>query len=134
MRYISFCSGVEATSLAFEPIGLTPVAFCEIEPYPCAVLKARWPQIPNLGDLTKVRIQENGDIKYERNGAVRIIPNDGRDIDVCVGGIPCQSFSIAGKREGLCGKSGLVVDYIARVYELALPIVEELARTVAVGA
>ena len=54
MRYISLFSGIEAASVAWEQIGFEPVAFSEIEPFPCAVLENRFPEVPNLGDITKV--------------------------------------------------------------------------------
>ena len=101
-RYVSVFSGVEAATLAWEPLGWEPVAFSEIEPFPCAVLAERWPDVPNLGDITKI------DWKEEIDGA----------IDLVVGGSPCQSFSVAGKREGLKGASGLMFEYIRCVQEL----------------
>lgn len=101
-RYVSIFSGVEAASLAWEPLGWEPVAFSEIEPFPCAVLAERWPDVPNLGDITKINWKE------EIDGA----------IDLVVGGSPCQSFSVAGKREGLKGASGLMFEYIRCVSEL----------------
>lgn len=101
-RYVSIFSGVEAATLAWEPLGWEPVAFSEIEPFPCAVLANRWPDVPNLGDITKI------DWKEEIDGA----------IDLVVGGSPCQSFSVAGKREGLKGASGLMFEYIRCVQEL----------------
>lgn len=101
-RYVSIFSGVEAATLAWEPLGWEPVAFSEIEPFPCAVLAERWPDIPNLGDITKI------DWKDKIDGA----------IDLVVGGSPCQSFSVAGKREGLKGASGLMFEYIRCVQEL----------------
>ena len=101
-RYVSIFSGVEAATLAWEPLGWEPVAFSEIESFPCAVLAERWPDIPNLGDITKI------DWKEEIDGA----------IDLVVGGSPCQSFSVAGKREGLKGASGLMFEYIRCVQEL----------------
>lgn len=101
-RYVSIFSGVEAATLAWEPLGWEPLAFSEIEPFPCAVLAERWPDVPNLGDITKI------DWKEEIDGA----------IDLVVGGSPCQSFSVAGKREGLKGASGLMFEYIRCVQEL----------------
>lgn len=116
MRYISVCSGVEAASLAWSYLGWEPVAFAEVEPYPSAVLKSHWPNVPNLGDMTKIHIAENGDIHY---GTASIIPNDGKPIDIIIGGTPCQSWSAAGQREGLRGVSGLALDYVRLLYELA---------------
>lgn len=102
MRYISLFSGIEAASAAWGPLGWEPVAFSEIDAFPKAVLAERFPGVPDLGDIT--RIDWSG---YE-SGAV----------DVVVGGSPCQSFSLAGKREGLRGASGLMYEYIRAVREL----------------
>lgn len=104
MRYVSLFSGVEAASVAWGPLGWEPVAFGEVDPFPSAVLAARFPDVPNLGDVTRVDWKEF----YGRYGAV----------DVLVGGSPCQSFSIAGNREGLAGESGLMFEYIRAVREL----------------
>ena len=51
MNYISLCSGIEAASVAFIPLGWNPLAFSEIEPFPCAVLKHKYPDVPNHGAL-----------------------------------------------------------------------------------
>ena len=84
MRYASVCSGVEAASLAWLPLGWEAAWFSEIEPFPCAVLKERFPGVPNLGDMTKI----DGE-KYAGT------------VDLLVGGTPCQGFSVAGKQGGL---------------------------------
>lgn len=104
MRYVSLFSGIEAASVAWEPLGWEPVAFAEVEPFPCAVLKRHFPDVPNLGDVTKI---DWGDF-VARYGAV----------DIVVGGSPCQSFSIAGNRGGLDGESGLMWEYVRAVREL----------------
>ena len=101
MRYISVFSGIEAASVAFRPLGWEPVAFSEIDQFPCAVLRERFPGVPNLGDISKV------DWKPYRG-----------KVDLVVGGSPCQSFSIAGKREGLKGESGLMYEFIRCVREV----------------
>ena len=101
MRYISVFSGIEAASCAWEPLGWEPVAFSEIEPFPCAVLQARYPNVPNLGDITKI------DWSPYRGS-----------VDIVVGGSPCQSFSIAGGREGLDGESRLMYEYIRCIDEV----------------
>ena len=84
MRYASVCSGVEAASLAWMPLGWEAVFFAEIEPFPCAVLKERFPDVPNLGDMTEIKGE-----KYYGT------------VDLLVGGTPCQGFSVAGKQGGL---------------------------------
>jgi len=83
MKYLSVCSGIEAATQAWHPMGWEPVGFSEIEPFPSAVLAHHYPQTPNLGDMTA----------YEKW-------NIGT-IDLLVGGTPCQSFSVAGLRKGL---------------------------------
>lgn len=96
MRYLSVTSGIEAASVAWEPLGWVPVAFSEIEKFPCAVLKHHYPSVPNWGDMTKFK--EWPDEK----------------IDLLVGGTPCQSFSIAGLRKGLEDPRGnLMLTYLA---------------------
>jgi len=89
LRYGSVCSGVEAASLAWEPLGFLPQWFSEIEAFPSEVLNNHWPNVPNLGDMTDERF-------ISRAGA----------IDVLVGGSPCQSFSVAGFRKGLDDERG----------------------------
>jgi len=98
VKYLSVCSGIEAASKAWEPIGWQPAAFSEIEPFPAAVLKHHWPEVPNLGDMTK----------YEQ------WPIQSGTIDLLVGGTPCQSFSVAGLRQGLKDPRGnLMLTYLA---------------------
>ncbi|ECC4541329.1 Dam family site-specific DNA-(adenine-N6)-methyltransferase [Salmonella enterica] len=99
LSYGSVCSGIEAASIAWEPLGMRPAWFSEIEPFPCAVLAARWPEISNLGDMTQIaRAVRIGDVK---------VP------DVVVGGTPCQAFSVAGLRNGLSDTRGqLTLSYV----------------------
>ena len=104
MRYYSIFSGIEAASVAWAPLGWEPLLFSEVEEFPSAVLKARFPSVPNLGDITKANWKE----------AVR---DFGRP-DIVVGGSPCQSFSIAGGRTGLEGASGLMWEYVRCVREV----------------
>ena len=104
MRYYSIFSGVEAATLAWEPLGWEPVVFCEVDEFPSAVLRERWPDVPNLGDITKVNWK-------------RVVREYGA-ADLVVGGSPCQSFSVAGTRTGLDGASGLMWEYVRCVREL----------------
>jgi len=90
MRYLSVCSGMEAASVAWHPLGWTPVGFSEIEPFPCAILKHRFPNVPNYGSLTEYQSW----------------PLERGAIDLLVGGTPCQSFSVAGLRKGLTDPRG----------------------------
>lgn len=101
MIYASVCSGVEAASLAWMPLGWKAAWFSEIEPFPCAVLKHRFPEVPNLGDMTKIKVEtiENGKLqRFKNSGADVVVPGG---VDLLVGGTPCQGFSVAGKQDGL---------------------------------
>ncbi len=111
MKYMSVCSGVEAASLAWEGLGWKPVAFSEIEPFPCAVLAERFPGVPNLGDMTKIEVTDDG-----IHGSGFTVCR--RDVDLLVGGTPCQSFSVAGRREGLKGASGLAFHFVRLLREI----------------
>lgn len=96
MKYLSVCSGIEAASVAWAPLNWEPVAFSEIEKFPCAVLKHHYPHVQNLGDMTKFKDWDD----YE--------------FDILVGGTPCQSFSVAGLRKGLADPRGnLMLTYLA---------------------
>jgi len=90
IRYLSVCSGMEAASVAWHPLGWKPVGFSEIEPFPCAILKHRFPDVPNYGSLTEYQSW----------------PLEPGAIDLLVGGTPCQSFSVAGLRKGLADPRG----------------------------
>ena len=97
MRFGSVCSGIEAASVAWHPLGWEAAWLSEIEPFPCAVLKHHYPDVPNLGDMTKFK-----EWQIESN------------VDVLVGGTPCQSFSVAGLRKGLDDPRGnLMLTYLA---------------------
>ncbi|EAM9430800.1 DNA (cytosine-5-)-methyltransferase [Salmonella enterica] len=99
MRYGSVCSGIEAASVAWEPLGWQPAWFAEIEAFPSAVLATHWPDVTNLGDMTGIAAAVRG-------GEVEAP-------DVLVGGTPCQAFSIAGLRNGLADARGqLTLSYV----------------------
>jgi DNA (cytosine-5)-methyltransferase 1 len=84
VRYLSVCSGIEAASVAWHPLGWEPLAFSEIEAFPRAVLEHHYPDVPLHGDFTVLKDEP------------WIV-----DADVLVGGTPCQAFSVAGLRKSL---------------------------------
>lgn len=89
MRYLSLFSGIEAATQAWQPLGWECVGVSEIEPFPCAVLAHHYPDVPNLGDVTKITEQQIKDLGQ---------------IDLIVFGSPCQNLSIAGNRKGFEGE------------------------------
>jgi DNA (cytosine-5)-methyltransferase 1 len=93
--YGSVCSGIEAATAAWHPLGWRPAFFSEIEAFPRAVLQHHYPEVPLHGDFTTI---EAGDYA---------------PIDLLVGGTPCQSFSVAGLRGGLGDDRGnLALEYL----------------------
>jgi len=96
MRFLSVCSGIEAASVSWNPIGWNAVGFSEIESFPCAVLKHHYPHTPNFGDMNLWKEWPDA------------------TIDVLCGGTPCQSFSVAGLRKGLADPRGnLMLTFLA---------------------
>lgn len=89
MKYLSVCSGVEAASVAWHPLGWEAVGYSEIEPFPSAVLAHHYPTVTNFGDMTKYK-------DWKINETVELL----------VGGTPCQAFSVAGLRQGLADPRG----------------------------
>lgn len=99
ITYGSVCSGIEAASVAWDGLGWKAAWFAEIEKFPAAVLAHHYPDVPNLGDMTKIAAGV-------RAGAV-VAPA------VMVGGTPCQAFSIAGLRKSLDDPRGqLTLAYV----------------------
>jgi len=87
LTYGSVCSGIEAATVAWHPLGWRAAWFAEIEPFPSAVLAHHYPEVPNLVDMTAI--------------ARRILTGEVVAPDVLVGGTPCQAFSVAGARQSL---------------------------------
>jgi DNA (cytosine-5)-methyltransferase 1 len=92
VRFGSVCSGIEAASVAWHGLGWRAAWVSEIEPFPSAVIAARWPGVENLGDMTAL--------------PERILARDVEAPDVLVGGTPCQAFSVAGLRGSLSDARG----------------------------
>jgi len=82
MRYLSVCSGIEAATVAWKPLGWEAAAFSDIEPFPRELLQHHYPDAPLHGDFTTIGAKDYG------------------TIDLLVGGTPCQAFSVAGLRKG----------------------------------
>ena len=110
LRYGSVCSGIEAATVAWHGLGWEPAWFCEINPFASAVLAHRFPEVPNHGDFTQL---------LDPAHAVR--QPGTAPIDVLVGGTPCQSFSVAGKREGLDDPRGQLMLAYVRLVEALRP-------------
>ena len=138
MKYGSVCSGVEAATLAWHPLGWQPVFFAEVEPFPCAVLQQRFNATKPLRPLDPAEAVSDEDRAMRESWLKQIekLPNTGTipnlgdftkikrddydgEIDLLVGGTPCQDLSVAGKRAGFDGhRSSLALDFVRLAYEL----------------
>ena len=87
LRFGSVCSGIEAASVAWHPLGWKAAWLSEIEPFPCAVLKHHYPDVPNYGDMMLL--------------PAKILAGEVEAPDLFCGGTPCQAFSVAGLRNSL---------------------------------
>ena len=92
IRFGSVCSGIEAASVAWNPLGWEAAWFSEIEPFPSAVLAHRFPDVPNYGDMKDL--------------PDKVIMGDIEAPEILCGGTPCQAFSVAGKRCSLDDERG----------------------------
>lgn len=102
MKYISLFSSIEAATVAWKPLGWEAEAYAEIDPFPKAVLAHHYPEVPDLGDMTKVDWK-----KYHGT------------VDLVCGGSPCQAFSIAGLRKALDDPRGqLMLEYPRACHEI----------------
>jgi DNA (cytosine-5)-methyltransferase 1 len=109
VRYLSLFSGIEAASVAWEPLGWEAVGFAEFEDFPKAVLAHHYPDVPDLGDVTLITEEQIKALGH---------------IDIVVGGSPCQDLSVAGKRAGLRNEDGSTTrsglfDEQMRIFEIA---------------
>jgi DNA (cytosine-5)-methyltransferase 1 len=96
------CSGIEAASVAWRPLGWKAVGFAEIDKFPSRVLAHHYPDVPNFGDFTAIDVSTLG------------------PVDILVGGTPCQSFSVAGRGLSLADARGnLTLAYAVLAHELA---------------
>ena len=106
IKYGSVCSGIEAATVAWDPLGWESQWFCEIEPFPKKVLATRFPSTPDLDNMTEVY----GKPEFQK-----------RDIDLLVGGTPCQSFSQAGHRLGLGDPRGNLALHFLKIAQTKQP-------------
>lgn len=105
-RFLSVCSGIEAASVAWSPLGWHAAALAEIAPFPRAVLSHHYPEVPLLGDFTSI---------------TREAVDDLGPVSVLCGGTPCQSFSVAGLRKGMDDPRGNLALAFLRLADLTRP-------------
>lgn len=92
IRFGSVCSGIEAASVAWHPLGWQAAWVSEIEPFPAAVLAHHYPDVPNLGDMRAL--------------PAKVLAGEVEAPDLLCGGTPCQAFSVAGLRRSLSDDRG----------------------------
>jgi DNA (cytosine-5)-methyltransferase 1 len=112
MRYLSVCSGIEAATVAWHPLGWQPVGFSDIDPFPRALLQNRFGAVPV--DFEQHRYDPTSDVIPLFGDFTQIQEHHVGPVDLLVGGTPCQSFSVAGKRLGLDDPRGnLAIEFLA---------------------
>jgi DNA (cytosine-5)-methyltransferase 1 len=140
MRYLSVCSGIEAVSVAWQPLGWEPAMFAEIDPFCCWLLRSRYrasrPQhmpspheAPDRKEAKRRAAAIRNVVALPANGVVmnfgdftKIGAEHVGAIDLLAGGTPCQSFSIAGKRAGLDDPRGNLTIEFARLADRLRPL------------
>ena len=140
MRYLSVCSGIEAVSVAWQPLGWQPAMFAEIDPFCCWLLRSRYRAsrpifMPSPYDAASRKEAKQraaairNTVALPADGAVinagdfaRIGKQDVGTIDLLAGGTPCQSFSIAGLRAGLDDPRGNLTIEFARLADRLRPL------------
>ncbi len=108
MRSLDLFSGIGGFALGFESIGAKPVGFCEIEPFPRAVLAHHWPGVPIHDDIKTLSVNSVPWLRAEAD----------KGIDIICGGFPCQPHSVAGKRKGVEDERHLWPEYARLVREI----------------
>jgi len=140
MRYLSVCSGIEAVSVAWQPLGWRPAMFAEIDPFCCWLLRSRYrasrpifmPSPHDTPDRKEakhraaairniVALPADGDV-INAGDFTKIGKEDVGTIDLLAGGTPCQSFSVAGKRAGLDDPRGNLTIEFARLADRLRPL------------
>jgi site-specific DNA-cytosine methylase len=102
MNILSLFDGISCGRVALERAGIKIDKYyaSEIDKYAIQISQKNYPDIIQVGDITKLK------------------GKDFKDIDMVIGGSPCQSFSNAGSRKGFNGKSGLFYEYVRILKEI----------------
>lgn len=112
MRFGSVCSGIEAASVAWLPLGWEAAWLSEISAFPSTVLAHHYPHVTNHGDMCQL--------------PKKILSREIEAPDILVGGTPCQSFSVAGRRASLDDAQR----YFALGNSMAVPVVRWIGERI----
>jgi DNA (cytosine-5)-methyltransferase 1 len=120
---LSLFSGIEGFGLGLERAGFELVGHAEVDPFCNKVLAARWPEVPNYGDVRSIGVgrarDHVGRESVDAEASVALPEWRRGDVDLVCGGFPCQDLSVAGKRAGLAGeRSGLWFEFHRILSEL----------------
>ena len=106
INVLSLFDGMSCGQIALERAGIKVDNYyaSEIDKYAIQITQKNYPNTIQLGDVTQWH-------KWDIDWA---------NIDLCIGGSPCQSFSIAGNGDGFSGKSGLFFEFADIVHNVIL--------------
>lgn len=113
MNYLSFFSGALGLDLGLEKGGLNPLLFCESDKKCQATIKINKPNIPLIGDIRNYTSKNILDLL--------LMSKNDHEIDLIVGGPPCQSFSTAGMRRSFEDERGNVFLYFLKIATELMP-------------
>ena len=112
MKILSLFDGLSAGRIALERAGIEVESYyaSEIDKYASTISKKNWPDIIAIGDVTQVSYKDG--VLHTQFGSYQT------EIDMVIGGSPCQSFSVAGNGTGFEGKSGLFYEWVRLLREV----------------
>jgi len=112
VKVLSLFDGMSAGRIALERAGFEVEDYyaSEIDKYASTISKKNWPDIIHIGDVTQVSYKDG--VLHTQFGSYET------DIDMVIGGSPCQSFSVAGNGKGFDGSSGLFYEWVRILREV----------------
>lgn len=107
MNIVSVFDGMSCGQIAINKLGIQDYTYyaSEIDKHAIGVTQHNYPSTIQIGDITKASFK-NGWLKTE-NGSFFV-----GEVDLFMGGSPCQSISNLGDGSGLDGKSGLFFHWL----------------------
>lgn len=113
MNILSLFDGMSCGRIALQRAGIPVTSYfaSELDKHAITVSRSNWKDIIQIGDVN--RVSYNNGILFTEHGEFTV------DIDMVIGGSPCQSFSSLGNGLGFSGSSGLFFQYLRILKEVS---------------